>query len=301
VFRLREVDDLDGIERAIASRGQGAGSKGTRAVVVGGGNVGLQAAEALVTRGVQVTVVARSSHLLSQMVDEEAGRRIGALFARHGVRVRTGRDVAEIASPDRLHRVRLDDGQWIDADLVIVGKGIQPNVEWVRSSGVRIGRGILVDRSGRTSLGAVFAAGDCAEVEDPITGQSIVSGIWPIAYEMGRAAGAAAAGANRASAGALRMNSSKFFWTAVISIGEVRADRVAGATEHVVAAEDDVYRKLVMKDGRLIGAVMYGDVSDAGLYYRLYRDGTALDDTPAEDLERSRTRWIAGLADAMSA
>jgi len=340
VFELRDVEDLEGIEKIVARAA-------VRAVVVGGGNVGLQTAEALVRREVQVTVVVRSPHLLSQMVDAEAGRRIGALFARHGVQVRTGRDVAEImpfdllaparseaapgssagsrpaarrpAEPDptaslrnhpvppllnvesKVARVRLDDGEWIDADLVVVGKGTQPNVEWLRSSGVRIGRGVVVDRNGRTSLDGVFAAGDCAEVEDPIAGQSVVSGIWPIAYEMGRAAGAAAVGAVRASAGALRMNSSKFFGTPVISIGEVRAGRVAGATEHVVAAEDEVYRKLVMKDGRVIGAVLYGDVSDAGLYYRLYRDGTSLDDTPAEDLERTRTRWIAALADAMSA
>jgi NAD(P)H-nitrite reductase large subunit len=265
-------------------------------VVVGGGNVGLQVCEALARRGVDVTVVVRSSHLLSQMLDEEAGRRAGALFARHGVAVRTGRDVVEIAGDGRVDRVRLDDGECIEADLVVVGKGIHPNVEWLQSSGIRIGRGVVVDRSGRTNLPGVFAAGDCAETDDPITGQPTVSGIWPVAYEMGRTAGSAAVGGDRPSPGALHMNCVRFFDVAIISIGEARTGRVAGATEHVLAARDDVYRKLVMKDDRVIGAILYGDVAGAGLYYRLYRDGVELGGLRAEDLDRRRAEWTARIA-----
>jgi nitrite reductase (NADH) large subunit len=266
-----------------------------QAVVVGGGNVGLQVCEALARRGVDVTVVVRSSHLLSQMLDEEAGRRAGALFARHGVALRTGRDVVEIAGDGRVERVRLDEGECIEADLVVVGKGIHPNVEWLQSSGIRIGRGVVVDRCGRTNLAGVFAAGDCAETDDPITGQATVSGIWPVAYEMGRTAGSAAVGGDRQSPGALHMNSVRFFDTAIISIGEARTGRVAGATKHVLAARDDVYRKLVMKDDRVIGAILYGDVAGAGLYYRLYRDGVELGGLRAEDLELRRAEWTAAL------
>jgi NAD(P)H-nitrite reductase large subunit/Fe-S-cluster-containing hydrogenase component 2 len=267
-----------------------------QAVVVGGGNVGLQVCEALARRGVDVTVVVRSSHLLSQMLDEEAGRRAGALFARHGVVLRTGRDVVEIAGAGRVERVRLDDGECIEADLVVVGKGIHPNVEWLQSSGIRIGRGVVVDRSGRTNLAGVFAAGDCAETDDPITGQATVSGIWPVAYEMGRTAGSAAVGGDRPSPGALHMNCVRFFDAAIISIGEARTGRVAGATEHVLAARDDVYRKLVMKDDRVIGAILYGDMAGAGLYYRLYRDGVELGGLRAEDLDRRRAEWTARIA-----
>jgi NAD(P)H-nitrite reductase large subunit/Fe-S-cluster-containing hydrogenase component 2 len=276
------------------------GAYGTRAVVVGGGNVGLQVCEALARRGVDVTVVVRSSHLLSQMLDEEAGRRAGALFARHGVALRTGRDVVEIAGDGRVERVRLDDGECIEADLVVVGKGIHPNVEWLQSSGIRIGRGVVVDRSGRTNLAGVFAAGDCAETDDPITGQATVSGIWPVAYEMGRTAGSAAVGGDRQSPGALRMNCVRFFDAAIISIGDARTGRVAGATEHVLTARDDVYRKLVMKDDRVIGAILYGDVAGAGLYYRLYRDGVELGGLRAEDLDRRRAEMTAALAEPRS-
>ena len=162
----------------------------------------------------------------------------------------------------------------IGADQVIEGKGIKPNVEWLSGSGVRVGRGVIVDLNGRTSVPGVFAAGDCAEAIDPLTGHSAVSGIWPVAYEMGRAAGAAAVGVERPSAGALRMNASRFFGEPIISIGEVCPEHLEGATAEVLANREGVYRKLVYHLGRLAGALLYGDISGAGGFYRLYREGS---------------------------
>jgi NAD(P)H-nitrite reductase large subunit len=90
---------------------------------------------------------------------------------------------------------------------------------------------------------------------------------------MGRAAGAAAVGVERPSAGALRMNASRFFGEPVISIGEVCQERLEGATAEVLVNRNGVYRKLVYQQGRLAGALLYGDISGAGTYYRLYREG----------------------------
>ena len=266
VHTLRNLEDLEEIEREAG--------RGRRAVVLGGGNVGLQTCEALLARGVAVTVVVKSPQLLSQMVDAEAGRRVADLFTRHGLTVRTGRDAVEIVGEGHVEGVRLDDGELLGADLVIVGKGIKPNVEWLRGSGVRVARGIVVDLDGRTSVPGIFAAGDCAEAIDPLTGRSAISGIWPVAYEMGRAAGAAAVGVERPSAGALRMNASRFFGEPIISIGEVCPERLEGASAEVLANREGVYRKLVHHQGRLAGALLYGDISGAGTLYRQYRDGT---------------------------
>lgn len=264
VVSLRNLEDLETLERLLA--------RAKRAVVLGGGNVGLQATEALLDRGLQVTVVVSSPHLLSQMVDAEAGRRVGELFTSRGVDVRTGRDAAAIVGGAHVESVRLDNGETIEADLVVVAKGIRPDGEWLRGSAIRINRGILVDRCGRTSVPNVFAAGDCAETDDPLTGRSLVSGIWPVAYEMGRAAGSTAAGVERASAGALRMNASRFFGVPVISVGEARPERLEGATAEVLVNRSEIYRKLVWREGRLAGAMLYGDISDAGSFYRAYRD-----------------------------
>ena len=270
VYGLRNLDDLAGIERRI--------EPGKRTVVLGGGNVGLQACEALLSRGVIVTIVVSSPHLLSQMVDAEAGRRVTELFTRHGVEVRTGCEALEILGDGRVQGVRLNSGEVIEADLVIVGKGIKPNVEWLRESGIRIGRGIEVDTCGRTSLPDVFAAGDCAELPDPLTGKLAVSGIWPVAYEMGRAAGSAAVGMEKPCGGALRLNASRFFGASIISIGEVCPERLEGSSARVLENRDGVYRKLVYYRGRLAGALLFGDISDAGVFYRLYRDGKELGD-----------------------
>jgi NAD(P)H-nitrite reductase large subunit/Fe-S-cluster-containing hydrogenase component 2 len=267
VHALRNLEDLDEIEKLAAP--------GRRAVVLGGGNVGLQTCEALLARGVTVIVVVTSPHLLSQMLDAEAGRRIADLFIRHGLNLRTGRDAVEITGDGHVEGVRLDNGEVIGADMVVVGKGIRPNVEWLRGSGVRVNRGIVVDLCGRTSVPGVFAAGDCVEAIDPLTGRSAVSGIWPVAYEMGRAAGTAAVGVERPSAGALRMNASRFFGEPIVSIGEVRPERLEGATAEVLANRDGVYRKLVHHQGRLAGALLYGDISGAGGFYRQYREGSA--------------------------
>jgi len=280
VCSLRNAEDLETID--------GLASAGRRAVVLGGGNVGLQACEALLARGLGVTVVVKSPHLLSQMVDAEAGGRVAELFARHGANVRTGRDAAEIAGNGRVESVRLDDGESIPADLVLMAKGITPNVEWLRDSGLRMGRGIVIDCCGRTSLEGIFAAGDCAELIDPLTGRSSISGIWPVAYETGRAAGSTAVGVERACGGALRMNAARFFDVPIISIGEVCPERLEGASAwsapvsgasgsgRDARAPYDAYRKLVFHRGRLAGALLFGDISGAGILYRLYRDQTPI-------------------------
>jgi NAD(P)H-nitrite reductase large subunit len=264
VFTLRNLDDMEGLEQRIQA--------GRRAVVLGGGNVGLQAAEALLARGMKVSIVVASSYPLSQMVDAEAGGRVTDLFARNGTDVRTGSEAVEIEGASGVEGVRLSNGDVIATDLVVVGKGIRPNIEWLQGSGVRIGRGIVADVCGRTNLSGVFAAGDCAEMPDPLTGRLSVSGIWPVAYEMGRAAGSTAVGIERASAGALRLNASRFFCESIISIGEVCPERLDGGTAEILANRNGVYRKLVYQRGRVAGALLYGDISDAGVYYRLYRE-----------------------------
>jgi len=91
------------------------------------------------------------------------------------------------------------------------------------------------------------------------------------------------------------MNASRFFGESVISIGEVVPDRLVGAWEHVLVDRDDSYRKLVFRDRRLVGAVLYGDVSGAGVYYRLYRESVDLGDVPPEDLEQVQLDLVLGV------
>jgi NAD(P)H-nitrite reductase large subunit/Fe-S-cluster-containing hydrogenase component 2 len=268
VHGLRELADLERIEDAARSA--------RSALVLGGGNVGLQVCEALLERGLAVSVVVGSPHLLSQMVDAEAGRRVGELFARHGLVLRTGRDLRALGGSAAVEWAELDDGERIAAQLVVIGKGIRPNVEWLTASGLRLERGVVVDACGRTSAPGVYAAGDCAESIDPLTGGLAVSGVWPVAYEMGWSAGSTAVGVPRPCPGALRLNASRFFGVPIVSLGEVRGERLEGARELVLEAGARVYRKLVVRGERLVGALLYGATAGAGRCYRLYRDGGRL-------------------------
>jgi NAD(P)H-nitrite reductase large subunit len=286
VFSFRTEDDLRRMDAFVGP--------GKSAVVLGGGNIGLQVCEALISRGMKVTVVVSSSYLLSQMADDEVGRRVKELFTSHGARIATGCDAEEILGNGKVQGVRLKDGAQIPADLVAIAKGIRPNVEWLQGSGVRIGKGILIDCSGRTNVPEIFAAGDCAEMPDPATGKTAISGIWPIAYESGRSAGSTAVGVERSAPGALRMNASRFFDVPIISIGEACEQRQEGATACVLVDHASAYRKLVLNGGRLAGALLYGDVSGAGILYRLVRDKVQLGENLSAELEENDEKRVLG-------
>ena len=98
-----------------------------------------------------------------------------------------------------------------------------------------------------------------------------------------------------AAGGALRLNASRFFDTSLISIGEVWPERLPGASAHVLVDRDDCYRKVIYRDGRLVGALLYGDVTGAGVYYRLYREGADLGDAAPEDLTGARLGLAVGV------
>ncbi|MCU0241242.1 MAG: FAD-dependent oxidoreductase, partial [Vicinamibacteria bacterium] len=291
VFALRNLEDARAIDQAIGTS--------RRAIVLGGGNVGLQAAEALLARGVHVTVLVGSAHLLSQMADAEIGRRVARRFAEAGAEVRLSARVRAIQGTDRVAGVTLEDGTSLSAACVIVAKGIEPDVAWLKGSGLILGRGVQVDNACRSNLADIYAAGDCAEAQDPHTGRPSVSGIWPLAQEMGRAAGINAAGGEQRIRGALRMNAARFFGVPIITIGDITTERVEAAQSRVLVQSAASYRRLILHAGRLMSAQLYGDVSGAGLLYRLYREGVDLAGFLREDFdERDLAHRFARLTEA---
>ena len=165
VATLRDLEDLETLDKlAVAGR---------RAVVLGGGNVGLQACEALVERGLKVTVVVASAHLLSQMVDAEAGRRVGELLGeprdRRAHWPRCRRDVGR----DSVEAVLLDNGERVAADLVVVGKGILPNIEWLRDSAFASGRGVVGGPAGEPTSRASSPPEIAPKAADPLDGPPV--------------------------------------------------------------------------------------------------------------------------------
>ncbi|MCL5292028.1 MAG: FAD-dependent oxidoreductase [Actinobacteria bacterium] len=255
-------------------------------VVIGGGLIGLKCAESLHKRGVKVTVVELADRVMAAVLDVDAGRIVEKSLARKGIDVVTGDTVEEILGEGgSITGVRLKSEKELPCQAVVIAIGVAPNVELVKDSPVKVGRGILVDDMMGTSVPDVYAAGDVAEGRDVLMGVTRILPIWPNAYMQGRAAGMAMTGSPRGFAGGLSMNSIELFGTPLINVGIT--DPRDESFEILTRSEGDhLYRKVVLRDGRLVGAIVVGEIDRAGILTGLIRDGVDVSDFK-EELLRS--------------
>ena len=253
VFRTPE--DVEGLARA-CRRAPG------HAVVVGGGLLGLEAAAGLLTRGVQVTVVELAERLMPQQLDRGAGSMLERTLTSLGLRTRLGRSVVDIASA----HVVLDDGEEIEASLVVIAAGVRPETGLARAAGIDCRRGIVVDDQLHTSASGVWAVGECAEH------RGVVYGLWAPLAEQARVAGAGVVGDPAAFHGA----------TPATTLKVAGVDLFAGGATATDEAHDEIlfadtrrrrYRKLVLDGDRLVSATLVGDVGEAKTLSGLLRTG----------------------------
>ena len=242
------VDRLDGIKTAC---------------ILGGGLIGLRTGYALSLRGVKVKLVVKSSQVLSQMLDRDAAQMVEGTMREHGIDVRTGRDAVEIVGRESVEGILLDNGERITCQLVVIGKGVQPNVDCVSSTKVKVNEGIVADETMRTTVPDIYVAGDVAETYDLSTEKMGMNAIWPCAFEQGRVAGLNMAGRKTQYNGSFRMNSLDFYGLPVISMGVTRPE--GGGFEQFQRRTKETYRKLVLKNGRIVGAILVGQVQRAGV------------------------------------
>jgi NAD(P)H-nitrite reductase large subunit len=247
-----------------------------RAVVVGGGLIGLKAAEALNDIGISVTVVELMDRILSLAFDKTAGDLMKKRLEKAGIAVITGDSVTAVtAAGGSVSAAKLGSGAMIDTDALVVAVGVKPDTALAAAAGIKVNRGILVDQYLMTSAPDVFAAGDVVEAYDLAAKDRRVTPILPNASRQGRQAGRNMAGAAESYEGGLPMNSIGFYGLSSISVGLVNP--AEDSPYRVVTRLDetcDIYRKLIFDDGRLVGAVLVGDVARAGIFFGLVRDGT---------------------------
>jgi NAD(P)H-nitrite reductase large subunit len=272
VFTFTEWADAERVKAFIAER------KVRRAVVVGAGMIGVKAAEALAELGIGCTVVELAGRVLAAALDEPAARLAEAAMRKAGVEVRCSSEVERVIARERhVAGVRLAGGEELACELVILAVGVVPNAALARSTAgaVEVDRGILVDDLMRTSAPDVYAAGDVAQAREALSGIRRAVPIWPGAHRQGRIAGRGMAGAEPESyEGALAMNAVSVFGLATVSVG-LAAQPVEGAEVLVWArAEPPAYKKLVLRDGRIVGAVLVGDIDRAGIFTGLIRSRT---------------------------
>ena len=242
------------------------GSGGSRAVVIGGGLLGLEAARGLQARGRQVTVVHLADRLMEQQLDPLGAGLLGRRLRELGIEFLLDARTTEIAGNGKVEGVRLDDGRELDADLVVVATGITPDTELARTAGLDVGRGVIVDDELRTSDPRGWAVGECAEH------RGIVYGLWAPLLRQTQVAAAVMSGRPAAFHGAVPATTLKVMGIDLFCAG--RAQPLEGE-EEVLSLDSRVgrYRKLVLAGDRLVGAVLLGDLGDAVRLRRLVEDG----------------------------
>jgi nitrite reductase (NADH) large subunit len=266
---------LDGTEAILAEA-----KRARRAVVIGGGLLGLEAARGLAKRRLDVTVVHLMPWLMEQQVDAAAGALLRDSMQRLGVRVLLERKTLRIdgdsdAAKARAARVVLEGGEALEADLVVIAAGIRPRAELARTAGLEVKRGIVVDDYLRTSDAEIFAVGECVEHRGRCYGL-----VAPL-YEQGASLAAAIHGDfSKPYAGSLVYSRLKVAGVNLFSIGRFTPSPDAETSE-ALRVEDTgagLYRKVVIEDGRAVGAILMGRVDDGPRLVALVAKGVAISD-----------------------
>jgi nitrite reductase (NADH) large subunit len=257
VLSYRDLDDVQAMLLAAKSRG--------RAVVIGGGLLGLEAAAGLKDQGMDVTVVHLMPTLMERQLDETAGHLLRKAIEARGIRVLTGANTKAILGTSKVEGVELADGTRIPAELVIMAVGIRPNAALAREAGLTVNRGIVVDETMRTSDPNIFAVGECAEAKGQVFGL-----VAPL-YEMANVVAGQLAGDTTprftptATATKLKVTGIDLFSAGDFAPGDGREEIV------LRDATRGVYRRVVLQADRVIGAVLYGDTSDGAWFFDLLK------------------------------
>lgn len=246
------------------------------ALVIGGGLIGLKTMEALIARGIQVTIIDLADRILSTIFDRTGSKLATAILRRENVEVQTGITVEEIIGRSgRVDHAVLRDGERVNCDLVVFAIGVRPNTGMIPDdAGIRVNRGILVDRHMRTTAPHVYAAGDCVEAYDMLLDTSRSIAIWPAAYRQGHVAGCNMAGTAKRYEGGFPMNAIEVCGVPTISVGICDPPIDADSYEIMEAYDREAlsYKKLVLRNRRLVGAIFIGDIDRAGIYTGLIRE-----------------------------
>ncbi len=255
-----------------ARRVLGQARKGARCVCIGGGLLGLETAGALSKQGMQVTVLEGFGWLLPRQLAEPAARLLQVHLEELGIAIRGAAKVEEIVGDEAARGVKLGDGSVVEADLVVLATGVRPNSYLARQIGLEVDKGVIVDDSMGTADPAIYAAGDVAEH------RGLVTGLWPTAYGQGAVAGTNAAGGAAVFEGLPPSARIKVLDVDLFSIGEFTPRD--GSYRMLEEQQDGRYIRLVCRDGKLLGANLYGDARLARQVQEAVEKGTQLKELP---------------------
>jgi NAD(P)H-nitrite reductase large subunit len=258
IFTLRTQNDVRRQLAAVADARQ--------ALVLGGGLVGFKAAYGLLKQGLAVTMLITSGYPLALQVDEIAGRIIQDELTANGLTVQVGVSVTSFEGNGRVSRARLDNGQTLDCDLVIVGKGVRPSLDFVPRDKIEVDLGIVVDDCLQSSVPEIYAAGDAAEAVDIARNKRWINAIWPEAAAQGRVAGLNMAGYRVRYPGSLSRNVMRVYELDVMTLGYANPDEADGLCRVSVGGRGEgFYRSYVFRNDVLVGAVLINRIEQGGV------------------------------------
>jgi nitrite reductase (NADH) large subunit len=258
--------DFDDVARMLDACGPG-----KRAVVIGGGLLGIEAADGLVQRGTDVTLVHRSAVLLNQQLDAEAAQLLTRTLQGRGLKLCLSADTECLLGESRVSGVQLRDGRLLPADLVVIAIGVRPNHELAQRSELHCARGVVVNDALRTDDPAIYAVGECVEHRGATFG--LVAPLW----EQARVCAGQLAGEHdreyqrRATATKLKVSGIDLYSAGDFSEAPGRESLVLRDTAR------GVYKRLVLEHGRICGVVLYGDVADGHWYFELLQSGAPVE------------------------
>ncbi|WP_447931026.1 nitrite reductase large subunit NirB [Sphingopyxis fribergensis] len=256
VIAFRDMDDVDTMLAAADAGGD--------AVIIGGGLLGLEAAHGLSLRGMKVTVIHLMPTLMERQLDEAAGWLLKNALEARGQTILTGADTAEIVGDGKVEGVKLKDGTLIPASLVVMAVGIRPSTRLARDAGLAVGRGIQVDDHMVTSDPHVLAVGECVEHDGQVYG--LVAPLWDMCRSLADGLVEQPTGYR----GSVTSTKLKVSGIDVFSAGDFSG---GDGCEDIVLrdASRGVYKRVIVRDDRIVGAVLYGDTADGSWYFDLLR------------------------------
>jgi nitrite reductase (NADH) large subunit len=278
VFVFRTLEDC----AAIAAHARDC----DRAVVLGGGLLGLEAARGLLSHDVEVTVVEVAPHLMIQQLDPAGAALLRRKLEAMGVEVLLEKSATEILGDDQVSGVRFKDGSVLEADMVVISCGIRANVEEARAAGLAVERGIVVDDQMRSSDPDIFALGECAQHRGKVYGL-----VDPL-IEQARVLADVLCGTNPDScyAGSRLATSLKVMGVELTSMGDVSGGEPGCEVVSHLEPAQGVYRKLVLHDNRLVGAILLGAGDPSGILRRLFKSGEPVPGTALDMLAGGNAR-----------
>ncbi|MBR1751932.1 MAG: NAD(P)/FAD-dependent oxidoreductase [Ruminococcus sp.] len=276
-FSFMTIDDTLALEKALSDK--------ARVLIVGAGLIGLKCAEGIAKRVKSVTVCDLADRVLSSILDDECAAVMQKHLEENGIEFM----LSDTAVKFEKNKAFMKSGKEVAFDVLVLAVGVKAQTALAKDIGCEVDRGIIIGRDMKTTLDNIYAAGDCTQGYDSSSGTDRVLAILPNAYMQGRCAGINMAGGSAEINDAIPMNSIGFFGLHSVTAGSYFDPKEAEVFEQ---KGDKSIRRLYIKDGRLTGYIIIGDVSRAGVYTALVREKTDLSEIDIDKLKESPSLTI---------